>query len=175
MAINVVPERTINYRVSVEGQRDPVGTATVDLPELTPMTDTISGAGIAGEYDSPTIGHLESMSVTLNFRTITGSMASLARPGAIDLTLRASMQQYDSATGITSTSRVRIAIRGINKGLALGSIEPSAVTDSTVEFEVLALRLFVDDKEVIGIDKAAFKYVVNGIDYLAQVRADLGM
>ena len=53
---NPVPERLINYRVYLEGNAL-AGIATADLPDLEAMTDTVSGAGIAGEVDSPIIGH----------------------------------------------------------------------------------------------------------------------
>lgn len=49
---NPVPERLINFRVYVNGNNQ-AGVATVDLPDLEFMTDTVSGAGIAGEVDSP--------------------------------------------------------------------------------------------------------------------------
>src|SRR5699024_3715443 len=120
MAINPIPERTINFRISMAGERDPVGVATIDLPELSHMTDTVSGAGIAGEYGSPTLGHLESMTATLNFRTITGNMFALQRPGAQDITARASMQVFDSGLGVTTTTAIRIEMRVMNKTATLG-------------------------------------------------------
>lgn len=47
---NKVPERLINYRVYNESNAL-LGIATVDLPEIQAMSDTVSGAGIAGEVD----------------------------------------------------------------------------------------------------------------------------
>lgn len=45
---NNVPERLIAFRVYGEGN-DLLGTANVTLPTIEPMTDTVTGAGIAGE------------------------------------------------------------------------------------------------------------------------------
>ena len=49
---NKVPERLVNFRVYNEGN-DLLGVATVDLPSIEAMSDTVSGAGIAGEVESP--------------------------------------------------------------------------------------------------------------------------
>ena len=49
MAENALtPDKTINYRVYKDGNNQ-LGIATVDLPDLSYMTDTISGAGFAGD------------------------------------------------------------------------------------------------------------------------------
>ena len=72
---NSIPERLINYRVYNEANAL-MGMATVDLPELQAMSDTVSGAGIAGEVDSPVLGHYQAMSSTFNWRTLKGLLSS---------------------------------------------------------------------------------------------------
>ena len=71
---NTVPEKLINYKVYLD-RSDMVGLADVELPNFEAMTETIKGAGIAGEIDSPTLGHYGSMTLTLNWRTITSENA----------------------------------------------------------------------------------------------------
>ena len=51
-----VPEKLINFRVYEDGD-DLVGVADVTLPTLDAMTETVKGAGIAGEVESPVMGH----------------------------------------------------------------------------------------------------------------------
>ena len=48
------PEQTIAYRVYHDGT-DMIGVATIDLPEIAYMTETISGSGVAGEIENPTL------------------------------------------------------------------------------------------------------------------------
>lgn len=55
-----VPEKLINFKV-YKDKTDFIGLADVTLPTLESMTETVSGAGIAGEVDSPTLGHYGSM------------------------------------------------------------------------------------------------------------------
>lgn len=174
MAINAIPERTINYRVYDE-DRALIGVATVDLPDIEAMTDTVSGAGIAGEVDSPTLGHFGSMTLTINWRTITGDAAKLNAQKVHALEMRASQQVNDAATGELKTQPVVIAARCMPKTLSLGSLEVSAGTDSSNEFEVSYLKISIDGREVIELDKYNFKYVANGVDYLQAVRRDLGI
>lgn len=73
---NKVPERLINFRVYNDGN-DLLGVANVDLPSIEAMSDTVSGAGIAGEVESPILGHFGSMTATFTWRTITPELAKL--------------------------------------------------------------------------------------------------
>ena len=50
-----VPEKLINFRVYQDGA-DLLGVADVSLPSLEAMTETVKGAGVAGEVDSPVLG-----------------------------------------------------------------------------------------------------------------------
>ena len=48
MANNQIPERLINFNIYKDGIRGVLGVADVELPSLEAMTDTLTGAGIAG-------------------------------------------------------------------------------------------------------------------------------
>lgn len=171
---NPVPERLINYRVYLSGNAM-AGVATADLPDIEAMTDTVSGAGIAGEIDSPILGHFGSMTLTLNWRTITADGIKLAAQKSHEIELRGSQQVYDAGNGTYNTVPVRVALRAIPKRLGLGSLEVGSTTDTETEFEVTYMKVIVDNVERIEIDKYNFKYVVDGVDYLASVRDDLGL
>lgn len=171
---NIVPERLVNYRVYLTGNAL-AGVATVDLPDIEAMTDTVSGAGIAGEIDSPILGHFGSMTATINFRTVTPDATKLAAQKSHEIEFRGSQQVYDAGNGTYSTVPIRVAVRAIPKRLGLGSLEVGSTTDTESEFEVTYMKVFVDNAERIEIDKYNFKYVVDGVDYLASVRSDLGL
>lgn len=172
--MNPIPERLINFRAYVSGN-NLAGVASVELPDIEAMTDTVSGAGIAGEIDSPILGHTASMATTITFRTITSDAMSLNAHKSHELEFRGSMQIYDAANGVYKTSAVRVAMRGIPKRNGLGSLEVGSTTDSEIELELSYLKIVIDDSEKIEIDKYNFKYVVDGVDYLASVKADLGI
>lgn len=171
---NSIPERLINYRVYNESNAL-MGMATVDLPEIQAMSDTVSGAGIAGEVDSPVLGHFQAMSSTFNWRTIERPALELAKQQAHQLEIRGSQQHYDNTTGKITTTPIRVVMRAIPKNFSLGSFEPGSTTDSSTEFEVVYLKIVVDDKEVVEIDKYNFIAKFGDTDMLESVREDLGM
>lgn len=171
---NQIPERLINFAAYLEGNRQ-AGVATVELPDIEMMTDTVSGAGIAGEMESAILGHTASMSTTITWRTITSNAAELAKPGVHALEFRGSQQINDAANGRLTSLPVRVAMRVTAKRIGLGTFEVGATTDTETEFEVQYLKLDVGGATRLEIDKLNFKFVVGGEDYLASVRADLGL
>lgn len=171
---NNIPERLINFRVYADNN-DLLGIATVELPELEAMSDTVSGAGIAGEVESPVLGHFGSMTTTFTWRTLEKEAISLSSQKAHAVEIRGSQQVYDAANGEYKTVAVRCALRIVPKTVSLGSFEPGAATDTEQEFEVLYLKLFIAGKSVCEIDKYNYISKFGNEDALASVRRDLGL
>ena len=171
---NNIPERLTGFRV-YNGKNDLLGISDIELPALESMTETVTGAGIAGEIDSPTLGHYGSMTATFNWRTITDKMLELAAQKSHALDARGSIQVYDSANGEYKTIAVRLSMKGTPKNTEFGSFETGATMDASQEFEVSYLKLFFDGKEKVEIDKYNYIAKFNGNDLLASVRKDLGL
>ena len=171
---NKVPERLINFRVYNDGN-DLLGVATVDLPEIEAMSDTVAGAGIAGEVESPVLGHFGSMTTTFTWRTLEAGAMKLNQQKAHAVEVRGSQQVYDAAKGEYSTMPVRVSMRVVPKTSTLGTFEPGATTDTEQEFEVTYLKVLVDGKNLVEIDKFNFIAKFDGVDALAGVRRDLGL
>lgn len=174
MSMQDTLEQVINYEVFVDGGRC-LGTASVDLPELQYMTQTIKGAGIAGEYEAPTLGHLQSLEIKLTFRALYESPIALMEQKAVILSLRGAVQQYDSANGTLKPLPVRIDARGRIKGGAMGKFEPSELMDTEITFECDVISVKINNIEYFMHDKLNFVNRVNGQDYLASVRLALGI
>lgn len=172
--MKTIPEKLINYTVYKNGSEF-LGTADVTLPSLEALTETVRGAGIAGEVDSPTLGHYASMTTTLNWRTITPEAIKLHAPVSHTLDFRAAQQVYNSGTGEMSSQGVKVTVKAMPKSGDLGSLEPGATTSTTNEFEVTYLKVMIDGRTVVEIDKFNFICVIDGRDYLAAVRGQLGM
>lgn len=171
---NNIPERLVNFRV-YNDSADLLGVATCELPELESMTDTVSGAGVAGEVDSPVLGHYSSMTATVTWRTIEKAAMTLAKQATHHLEFRGSQQQYDAANGEYNTVGVRCVMKVVPKNVSLGSFEPGSVTDTEHEFEVLYIKLFIGGKAVVEIDKYNYIAKFGDDDVLASVRRDLGL
>lgn len=171
---NQIPERLINFRVYRDGN-DLLGAANVTLPNLEAMSDTTSGAGIAGEVETPVLGHYGSMTVTIQWRTITGDVTVLARQESHALDIRGSIQVMDASLGKLKTVPVKLAIRAMPKNITLGSFEVGATTDTETELEVTYLKLDIDGDTKVEIDKYNFKAQFGDSDALESVRKDLGI
>ncbi|GEB35308.1 phage major tail tube protein [Brevibacillus parabrevis] len=168
-----VSEKLVGYRVYKDG-KDFLGTADVTLPSLEYLTETVKGAGIAGEVDSPTIGLFGSMTITLNWRTIEESAIRLAAPQAHAVDFWGSQQVFVQSTGAYDTVAVKLSVRAVPKKFDLGKFEQGAATDSSSEFEVIYLKLTHGEKVLLELDKYNYICVIDGVDYLAKVRAQLG-
>ena len=174
MAINDVVQQTINYEVYVDGDRY-LGTASVDNPEITYLTNEISGAGIAGKVDMPTLSHLENMELTLHWRNIFERPTHLMNQHTNMLSLRSAMQRYDAALGIQNVYPIRIDVRSLSLSTVLGKLEPGEQTETESKFNLDYIKIMVGDVKVFEHDKFNYVHEVEGVDYLAPVRSALGL
>ncbi len=172
--MNQVPEKLINFRVYEDGA-DLLGVADVELPSLDAMTETVKGAGIAGEVDSPVLGHFGSMTLKLNWRTVTRPTANLAQPKVHNLDLRGAIQVMNAGAGEYRVAPLKVTVRCIPKKTELGKLDVGAKSDASNEFEVVYISVTLDGEKIIEIDKYNYICVINGTDYLKQVRAALGL
>lgn len=171
---NQIPERLINFRCYRDGT-GLLGVATVTLPQFQAMTDTVSGAGIAGEVETPVLGHYSSITATVSFRTITADVSTLAAQMAHPLDFRGSQQIYDASTGKFVTQAVKLTLRGVPKNVNLGNLEVGATTGTEVELECTYVKLDVGGKTVVEIDKYNYIARFGDEDALTSVRKDLGL
>ena len=171
---NQIPEKLINVRVYKDGNVL-LGVADVELPSIEFLTDTVSGAGIAGEVDSPVMGHTKSMSVKIKFRTVTANSILLHRPESHHLDIRGSLQFNDAGTGKLVTKAVKVVLKSIPKSGSLGKMEMGKPQDVEHELEVTYLKMDFDGVEALEVDKFNYIFRVQGEDFLAAVRKDLGM
>ena len=104
------------------------GMAEVTLPEITQISEEVKGAGIAGTFDGTFVGHLEAMSLTLNFRSVTTDAIKLAEPRKHQLDLRAAQQSWDNSTGryvqqaVKHVQSEKVCPRQAGPGIFRGSV-----------------------------------------------------
>lgn len=166
-------QAVINFKVYEDGNEH-LGLASVVLPDLTYLTQSISGAGIAGNIEVPIIGHMDTMSTTINFRTTTKAAAKLAAPKRHQIELRAAQQEEDPVSGtikVVPVKHVMVVLPKSNKG---GTVQPASPTDGSGEYSVRYLKTVINGEVVTEIDPINFICVIDGVDYLADVRTALG-
>lgn len=167
-------ERITAFRVYGDGDVL-FGVADVTLPNIETMSDTVKGAGIAGEIDSPSIGLFGSMTLGFTWRTVTKEAALLMAPGLHSLDIRGNIQEFDETRGEYKQVPLKIFVQGLPKKLEGGKLEQNAAMDAPQEFEVVYYKKTLEGRDLVEIDKYNYVYKVMGIDRLAQVRRNLGM
>lgn len=168
-------EQSVAYRIYHQG-KDLLGVATIELPQLQYMTETLSGSGIAGEIENPTMALTQSMTCKLSFISITPEVFN-----SLDWTKTAlyecyeALQVSDDATSVRSTIPYRINFLGRTKNFPFGSLEQGKKHGNEVEMELTRLEVLLDRQEKLLIDKLNFIHRVNGTDLLQTVRSQIGM
>ncbi len=171
---NVIPEKLVGFKVYLDSE-DLLGVANITLPSIEAVTSTVKGAGIAGEYESPTIGHYKSMKLSIKWLTMTTGANVLAKQKVHELELHGAVQVHDATTGMITTSAVKIRVNGSPVKFELGKFEMGSTMDTQVELELTYLKVTLDNRELCEIDKLNFISKVMGEDMLAPIRLALGM
>ena len=136
------------------------------------ITDTLDGSGVLGEIEDPVTGQFSSMKMKIPFAVLYEDMFSImntTKPP--QLTLRGSMQCMDPSTGETGYYPVKIVVRGKASTSNMGKVVKGKKMEPEVELEILYIKIQINNKTVLELDKLNFKFVLNGEDMLAKIRS----
>jgi len=168
----IIPEVLNHYNVYNDQAKKLIGiSGEIDLGELEAITDTIEGTGILGEIEDPVTGQFASLKIKIPFAVLYEDLFSLmntTKPP--QLTLRASMQCMDPTTGETGYYPVKIVVRGKASSTTLGKVTKGKKGEPEIELEILYIKIMVNSKTTLELDKLNFKFVLNGKDMLAKIR-----
>lgn len=163
----------INFAV-YEDSTEYLGIASATLPDVTFLTQTISGAGIGGNIEAVLAGMVDTMTLSLSFRTTTAQNLQLSEPRRHTIDLRVAQQIEDTVAGVTATSAVKHILVVIPKSDKGGNIAPASLGNGSGEYAVRYWATYIDGTRVREIDPLNNICYINGTDYLAGVRKALG-
>lgn len=167
-----IPEKINSFNIYNDANKLIGVSDEVTLPNLEAITETISGPGILGEIDSPTIGHFGSTEIEIPFRSASQELYSLCVQNTpVSLTLRAAQQMIDPSTNEVSMVGVRIAVRGRCKSKTGGSMKAGQGLAGSITIEATYLLEEVNEQVMLELDKLNMKYAVNGVDLMEKVRS----
>jgi len=152
-----------------------LGTGEVELPSFEALTETIKGAGIAGEATAPVVGHYGSQTLKISWRTITKDAIVLSESKAHTIDFRANQQLFDTGKGEYVQQPVVIKTRCVPINFSPGKLAVGASTETANEFEVHYIKIMIDGKTIREFDKFNCVSIVNGKDELEQVRKNVGL
>ena len=171
-AVTNIPEIINNFNAYNKGNVLVGITGAVNLPNFDAITETISGAGILGEYETSIVGMYGSMEQDIPFRTLDTNIFSLMKPTElVDLTFRASAQSTVKSTGAVDYKGMRVVERGRLKSFTPGKLELGKQMDASVKLELLYILIEIGGKTVLEYDKLNSVFKVDGVDLLKKVRA----
>lgn len=165
-------QMTVNYDVYEDGTRYD-GTASVQLPDLSFIVQSLSGAGIGGNIEAVT-PHLDAMTATINFREMTDEAISLTTPERHHLDLRAARQDEDPVNNAMKYVPIKHVLVVIPKSLSGGTLAPHSSTSPSGQYAVRYFATYIDGKKETEIDPMNYICSIHGTDYLQSVRTALG-
>ena len=172
--MNAIPQFVTNFRVYNSGNALLGVTGDVTMPNFEAMTEAISGAGILGEFEASIPGSFKSQNLEIPFRIVDTEMFKIAASSAMpSLTLRGDQMITDYANGGIVHQGLRVESRGPVSGIDLGKLQPGKPTDGKLKQEILFIAIYIDEKEVLYLDKLNFIYRLNGVDMLAGILNNL--
>jgi len=171
---NLIPEKVIAFRV-YKDSNDLLGVADVTLPSLDYMTSTTKGAGVAGELETPTIGHFGSQTIKMSFRTCAKSLTCLSVPKAHHLDIRGAIQVANASSGALETRPLKVVVRAYPKKIDPGKLEVASAAGASAEMECAYIKIVLNGETVTEIDKLNYIHKVDDTDELTAVREALGL
>lgn len=173
-SVNRIPDKLINAKIYYEGTTELLGTANAELPGLEYITESLSGLGIAGELETPVMGHFKSLTFKLVWNVPNRQAMSLLRSTTHHLEVYASLQFHDAGSGEQESEPVKVVLRGMPKKVGVGKLEPAKRMEPDTELECSYIKMWIGGEVVLEIDKFNFIANIMGRDMLESVRRDLG-
>ncbi len=173
MEKNKRTEAYIDFLV-YRNSREMMGVAKAKLPDIKFLTQTISGAGVAGNVESVLKGMMDTMTLGLDFISATDAAVELAAPVKHNIDLRAAEQQWNRTNARSEVASTKYVLVVIPKTTSPGGIAPASPADASGEYAVYYYAAYKGKKQLWEIDPYNYICKINGVDYMKEVRAALG-
>lgn len=170
-----IPELIHSFNVYNDKAKRLIGiSGEVDLGELKAMVETVAVAGTLGEYEAPATGHFSSIKIKIPFANLYEQPFELldtTKPP--QLTLRGSIQRISQETFKVYNCPVKIVVRGRVTSTNLDKMVNAKKGGPEIEMELLYIKIMIDGKDTLELDKLNFRYMLNGEDLMAEIRSQI--
>lgn len=169
-----IPDKLTDFRVYDDSQ-DLLGVADIELPSFEAESDELKGAGLAGVLETPALGQMKSLQLGMTFRTPTASSFKLLAPHVHKLSLYGSLSLFDGGRGEIREIPCKVYVHGLPKKKEMGKFDSAKQTGTKIEFELTYIKITLDGVDQVELDKLNYIYRIGDVDYLADVRVNLGL
>ena len=168
--MNTIPTKINRYNVYNKGNRLLGVGEEMTLPDFEPSSETVTGAGILGEIDDPTVGYFGNQEMEIPFRILDNEATDmLDMTKAVQLEIRGAAQTTNSE-GDIEYQGVRVVVRGRSNKFTTGKLKAGNPMDTSITLSILYILIELDGVSVLELDKLNEVFKINGNDILAKVK-----
>lgn len=164
-----LPDKINNFNV-YDGKTKLVGVSSeITLPSFEPLTDTLNVAGMAGEIESEVIGSFGSLKIEIPFENLSSDFFEFAA-STNPVVIRGAMEVFNTQTQAKKLSPVVITIKGRTLTVNPGTFKKGGKGQPSISKEVTYIKITVDGKTQVELDKLNSIFIMGGVDLLEKVR-----
>lgn len=168
--MKTIPTKINKYNVYNTGNRLLGAGDELALPDFEASTETVSGAGILGEIDDPTVGYFANQEMEIPFRVLDQEAVDmLDMTKAVQLDIRGAQQTTNSEGDIEFRS-MRVVVRGRANKFEPGKMKAGNPMETKITLSMLYILIELEGKTVLELDKLNEVYKVGGKDVLAPIK-----
>lgn len=165
-----IPTKINKYNLYNDTERLLGAGDEVALPDFEAMSDTISGAGIMGEIEDPTVGHFSNQEMEIPFRVADQEAVDMMdMTKAVRLTLRGAQQTTNNDGDIQFRS-MRVVVRGRCKKFSPGKVKNGSAMDTKITLTVLYIMIELDGEQMVELDKFNEVFKIRGVDIIKKIK-----
>jgi len=163
-----------NAHAIIDGVKTFGSVSEMDLPTLTAAMEDHQVLGLNAKFELPT--GMDKMEAVLRFNSIypeyAGKLADVFTAKTIQIR---SSQDVFTGPSRTEERPFVVFLKATPKEQALGSFKQNSFEGNEVTLNVLYLKIVINRVDVLEIDVLNNIYKVDGVDKLANLRANLGL
>lgn len=165
-----IPTKINKYNLYNEAERLLGVGDEVTLPDFEAVSDTISGAGILGEIEDPTVGYFSNQEMEIPFRvTDKEAVDMMDTTKAVQLTLRGAQQTTNNDGDIEFRS-MRVVVRGRCKKFSPGKVKAGSTMDTKITLTILYIMIEVDGEQLVELDKRNEEFRIRNVDVIKKIK-----
>lgn len=170
MSVKTIPTKINKYNVYHSGGRLLGMGDEMTLPDFESSSETVSGAGILGEIDDPTVGYFTNQELEVPFRILDQEAVDMMdMTKAVQLTIRGA-QQTTNSEGDIEFRQIRVVVRGRSAAFSPGKVKAGSTMDTKIKLSLLYILIELEGEPMVELDKLNEVFKIRGRDILASIK-----
>lgn len=167
-----IPTLLNNFNTYAGGKKYIGVSSETTLPTFESLTETLEGAGIAGDIEEAVVGCFSSLESETSFQNIGKEYFNFLRQ-TDTVTYRGSMQILDMETQTNDFQNVTVVTKGRVKSFELGTLKRGGKGEAKIVRELTYVKVIIDGETMLELDKFNMIYKLDGVDLLQKVRSQI--